>query len=129
MSKEDFYFINNARESFKFFIDYDGWIRLNVSLKSDLLASFRLNKCESQKLSEWLNGWIDVNDKLPITYITGDWDGKKSDEVVVETKSGKKYLAVCYHGFMDGSEFTDWYCANEGYEILDEIVRWHKILD
>lgn len=74
-----------------------------------------------------MSNWINVNDKLPITYISGNWDGKKSDEVVVECANEKKYIACLYSGFMDGSEFNSWYSSEDWY--LPEVTRWVKIQD
>lgn len=72
-------------------------------------------------------GWIKVDDRLPHAYQTGNWDGKKSDEVLAEDKNGKKYIAVLYSGFLDGDDFNDWYNNND-YEIKD-VVRWCEIQD
>jgi hypothetical protein len=69
--------------------------------------------------------WKYTEKQLPITYKTGDWDGKKSDEVIAEDADGKKYIAVLYSGFMDGSEFNDWY-TNDDW-CLSRIVRWFSI--
>ena len=70
--------------------------------------------------------WNYIKDKLPHTYITGDFDGKKSDEVLAEDINGKRYIAVVYSGFIDGSEFNDWYNNND-YDINTEILRWMEI--
>ena len=76
-------------------------------------------------------GWIEVNDTLPLCVSTGDWDGKQSEIILAETITGKKFLAQCYEGFMDGSAFYDWYQVDEinsNYWLINESVsRWMKI--
>lgn len=69
--------------------------------------------------------WVDVEDRKPTCYITGDWDGKKSDQVLCEDEKGKKYLATCYEGTTDGSHFFNWY-DQDGFE-TEEIVKWKEI--
>lgn len=69
-----------------------------------------------------LQDWKDVETEMPITYETGDWDGKRSDEVVVEDNNGKKHVARLYEGFMDGSAFSEWF-ENDDWAI-NEPVRW-----
>lgn len=69
--------------------------------------------------------WIYLENEKPICYLTGDWDGKKSDEILVEDKDGKKHLAVLYSGFIDGHYFDDWY-NSDGYEI-ENIIKFLKI--
>jgi len=71
--------------------------------------------------------WIQTKDKNPITYKSGHWDGLMSDEVIAEDKDGKKWIAVLYSGFLDGTEFNDWYNNND-YSIRN-IVRWAEITD
>ena len=77
------------------------------------------------------NGWIEVNNSLPLCTSTGDWDGKQSDIILAETITGKKFLAQCYEGFMDGSKFFDWYQVDEinqnDWLINESISRWMKI--
>ncbi len=70
--------------------------------------------------------WINVEHSMPIAYKTGMFDGRKSDEILAEDASGKRYLATYYEGTMDGSEFSDWYDSSD-YEITEPIVRWLEI--
>ena len=77
------------------------------------------------------NGWIEVNDALPLCVSTGDWDGKQSEIILAETITGKKFLAQGYEGFMDGSDFYDWYQVDEinsnDWLINESVSRWMKI--
>ena len=87
---------------------------------------------ESEEALEVENtGWIEVNDTLPLCVSTGDWDGKQSEIILAETITGKKFLAQCYEGFMDGSAFYDWYQVDEinsnDWLINESVSRWMKI--
>lgn len=75
--------------------------------------------------------WIDANKELPLCVSTGNWDGKQSDIVLAETFTGKKFIAQCYEGFMDGTAFFDWYQVDEingnDWLITEAVSRWMKI--
>jgi len=75
--------------------------------------------------------WLDANKELPLCVSTGNWDGKQSDIVLAETFTGKKFLAQCYEGFMDGTAFFDWYQVDElngnDWLITEAVSRWMKI--
>ncbi len=66
------------------------------------------------------------NNETPITYETGVWDGKRSEEVLVIDDIGRKMVARLYEGTMDGSHFKEWY-DNEDYCIDREIIKWMSI--
>ena len=69
--------------------------------------------------------WIEVEKRTPHCFEEGEWDGKKSNWVFVLDKYEKPQVAVCYHGFMDGSEFTEFYSPND-YEI-ENVIYWMDI--
>ncbi len=71
--------------------------------------------------------WNYTKDKTPITFETGNWDGKRSDQVLVEDTWGNVHIAVLYEGFMDGSEFKNW-CDSRDWEI-ENVIRWMYIPD
>lgn len=66
------------------------------------------------------------NNETPITYETGVWDGKRSEEVLVVDDIGRKMVARLYEGTTDGSHFKEWY-DNEDYGVDREIVKWLSI--
>lgn len=78
-----------------------------------------------------VNQWISVEDGCPLCYSTGDWDGRQSDVVLAETITGKKFLAQCYEGVVDGSEFYDWYQVDEinknDWLVTEYVFRWMAI--
>jgi len=65
-------------------------------------------------------GW---NRGKPNAWETGNWDGKKTDRLLVLTKGKDIKIGVCYIGFMDGSDFEEW-SSDDGYFINDEVIAW-----
>lgn len=72
--------------------------------------------------------WKNINKEKPLSTQTGDWDGKKSDEIIVRDFKGKHYLVYCYQGFIDGSEFCDFYTSHDDYPI-EKVLFWSQIPD
>jgi hypothetical protein len=69
--------------------------------------------------------WKNIKDKKPIAYKTGGWDGRKSDALLVCTRSGKYHVAEMYQGILDGNEFCDFYDIDD-YEIKG-VIFWIEI--
>lgn len=69
--------------------------------------------------------WNKLEERRPIAYKTGMWDGKKSDKIIVADEYGKYYIAEMYEGFMDGSEFCDFYDYRD-FEIKN-VEYWAEI--
>ena len=69
--------------------------------------------------------WNKIEDIKPLAYMTGGWDGKKSDRVLVRTQNGKYYVAEMYEGVLDGSKFFDFY-DHYGFEISN-VTFWAEI--
>lgn len=69
--------------------------------------------------------WIYTKERNPICTEKGNWDGLRSDKVIVQDSKGETFIAVLYSGFIDGSDFNDWYDVDD-FEISD-IVRWTSI--
>jgi hypothetical protein len=69
--------------------------------------------------------------RLPSCWEQGNWDGKKSELIIGETITGKRFIGCCYEGYMDGSSFFDWYENSElletDYLITETVVRWMNI--
>ena len=90
------------------------------------------DKNENKALSQVaVMGWIYTDEQLPMCYSTGNWDGKKSDNFIGETITGKQFIGCCYEGIMDGSKFFDWYQVDEVNEnewtINETVSRWLPI--
>lgn len=77
------------------------------------------------------NKWFNCSDKLPLCYKTGCWDGKKSDLILGETITGKKFLGICYVGIMNGHSFVEWYQIDEinktEKHFNEEVFKWFSI--
>ncbi|PCI96642.1 MAG: hypothetical protein COB15_09650 [Flavobacteriales bacterium] len=67
--------------------------------------------------------WKRITDDLPITFEDGDWDGLRSESVVVRTTDNEKLTARLYSGTLDGSKFNNWYDSNSDLEI-DNVEAW-----
>jgi len=108
-------------------IDKFNEIMLDVYADRDNYSRGKIIELAKEAFTDAVNeNWNYTDKEKPLTYITGDWDGKNSDNVVAEDKSGKQYLAYYCDGFMDGSEFSGW-CTSSGWDIAVEIVRWLPI--
>lgn len=70
--------------------------------------------------------WYDVSKRKPLATETGGWDGKRSDQILVCTRSGQYHVAVMYHVIIDGSETYDFYNSNEDFEIKN-VQYWTEI--
>lgn len=69
--------------------------------------------------------WKDINITKPLATETGEWDGKKSDEVLVYTKNKRKFVASMYHVIIDGIESFDFY-DDRDFDIKD-VILWTEI--
>ena len=70
--------------------------------------------------------WNKIKEKRPLAYITGGFDGKKSDKVLVADELGNYHIAEMYEGFLDGSEFCDFYDTND-FEI-NNVEYWLELV-
>lgn len=73
---------------------------------------------------EVTNRFISVQEKLPITFESGNFDGQRSKFVLVKKSDGSYSVARLYHGILDGEEFNDWY-NEEGRKII--VTHWQEI--
>lgn len=92
----------------------DYTIQANWVLESDVIA-----------LVEELTKWNKVEDKTPIAFETGDWDGKRSDIVIAKDSCGVVYIARVYEGIIDGRKYCDF--ADLDDFLIDEITEWKYI--
>ncbi len=72
-----------------------------------------------------MSKWFNVNEKMPIVYETGDWDGKRSDFVLVECRNQTFDVGRVYEGTIDGSYFCDFFDKDDNN--IQDIVRWKYI--
>lgn len=69
--------------------------------------------------------WNNIETSKPLAFETGEWDGKKSREILVFTKNMKYHIAVMYEGILDGHEFFDFYDQRD-FEIQN-VTHWAEI--
>ena len=69
--------------------------------------------------------WISVDDELPLCYESGDWDGLRSELVLVKDNKNKLDIVNLYSGILDGFKFNDW-ITNYDYQLVN-ITHWRPI--
>lgn len=70
--------------------------------------------------------WINVKDRKPHCYMTGDWDGKVSDKVLLVDSRQNILIGSLNEGFIDGSSFSEWYDQDD-FEVKNEILFWQPL--
>ena len=69
--------------------------------------------------------WHNIKDKQPIATQTGNWDGFKSDKILVATKNEKICVVEMYEGVHNGYKFRNFY-DHDDFEIFN-VVKWTEI--
>jgi hypothetical protein len=103
--------------------------RIKENYKEGELLTLHFDIDRLNLLIEFLQSseWVKVEDRLPLCYLSGVWDGLCSDNVIVEDKSGRHYIACLNEGILDGSKFQYWYESND-WDITDKcIIKWKSI--
>jgi uncharacterized protein (DUF952 family) len=70
--------------------------------------------------------WKKLSDETPIAVKSGNWDGLKSDTLLLATEDEKIHVGVMYEGCMDGSHFRNFYDEISDYEI-ENVVYWSYV--
>jgi len=70
--------------------------------------------------------WKLISESKPLCTETGDWDGKKSSEVLLLTESYKHFIGTCYEGFLDGSYFFT-VLDQDDCDITEFVFAWSEI--
>lgn len=61
-----------------------------------------------------MNNWISFTESDQLLAVeSGDWDGKRTDYMLVATSDGNVLKARAYVGFLDGGEFCNWFTEND----------------
>lgn len=69
--------------------------------------------------------WIPIEEELPICFESGEWDGKRSEFVLVKHSNSNWRKGRIYSGILDGHKYNDWYDEND-YE-LGNITHWRPV--
>ena len=74
--------------------------------------------------------WVRVEIETPINYQAGNWDGRRSDLVLVLLKDRTIKIGRTYYtgSFMDVSHSIDWY-DDQDFEFDSEVVAWMELPD
>lgn len=85
----------------------------------------KLVLAETEKLTKWNK----TEESTPRAYQTGNWDGKRSDQVMIQLKDNIVCIGVLYEGFIDGEEFQDWYSIDAEGREWDRVnpLYWREI--
>jgi len=75
---------------------------------------------------EFAQRWVPVKEEYPIAFESGNWDGLRSEFVLVKFIDNNWTKARLYSGFMDGSLFNDWVNEND-FDLTEEVVSWRPI--
>ena len=79
------------------------------------LVTFKINNMK----------WNLLTESQPLATENGNWDGLRSEPVLVADYGGTFYIAVMYEGKMDGNEYRDFFSLDD-YEISG-ITHWMYI--
>ena len=69
--------------------------------------------------------WTRIEQRKPLAIESGDWDGLKSEAILVADKDGKYHVAVMYESNLDGSYFYE-FCDNNDFEVKN-VTHWMQI--
>lgn len=64
--------------------------------------------------------WKKIEDHRPACTELGEWDGARSEWCLCKLKDGTYSVGRMYAGYMDGSEFAEWYDKSD-YELSDVV--------
>lgn len=68
--------------------------------------------------------WISTEERLPLCYQRGKWDGERSDIVAFKDEIGNKFIGRLYSGNLDGHFFEEWYHGKEEYCVSEKVTEW-----
>lgn len=103
--------------------NYHTWRDIGEKIGWDALSAC----CDYYDYLNKKSKWISVNDQTPNCFKSGDWDGLKSEPLLVKDKDGICHIGEMYQGVLDGNKFADFYTLH-GYELHD-ITYFQYIVD
>lgn len=121
----------------KLLIDFTQWMRKQMTEgkgeeenpKSDHEFLY-CNICEEN--TDWINavcqkckpeeGWISVDERTPVAYETGDWDGQRSDIVICQDEKEAYHIALLY----EDRQGIVWYDKDD-FELSHKVVKWQPL--
>lgn len=70
--------------------------------------------------------WILLDEENPLAWEKGEWDGNRTDFVLVATDKGKIEIARAYENIIGAIYSLDWYDKN-GYDVKGTVTHWQKL--
>lgn len=70
--------------------------------------------------------WKKLRDETPIALKSGNWDGLKSDTLLLISQEGRVHVGEMYEGCIDGNHFRNFYDPISEYEI-ENVVMWSYV--
>lgn len=70
--------------------------------------------------------WKKLNEETPIATESGNWDGLRSKPLLVADKNEKMHVVIMYEGFIDGSDFRNFYDEVSDFEV-ENVIYWTYI--
>lgn len=71
------------------------------------------------------NYWNNINKTEPNAWETGDWDGSRTDFLLVLDKKGIAHIARAYQNIYQEESYFEWYDKEE-YEV-ENVNFWMEI--
>lgn len=102
--------------------EFDG-IHYKISENKQFIQTLKSHLAIEEEANR--NPWINLTERNPDCWESGNWDGLRSDFVLTVDKHGCYKVARMYEGFLDGTNFAEFYDESD-FEIKD-VVRWQKI--
>jgi len=81
--------------------------------------------CGFEKGVKFAESWTKIEVEPPFVYESGDWNGLRSDFVLVKNKHGNVHIARAYIGIVDSGKFCDFVDDNDC--VLSHITEWRPI--
>lgn len=92
----------------------------------DNLLDEQIIECVEEYANQFKIKWIDIEKEKPLYYEKGDWDGERTDFVLIATDKGKVLKARAYVNTIGGDFYVDWYCEND-YEVKSTVTHWREL--
>ena len=109
------------------------YVRLN-----ETAADFDKLKAENEELKKQIelmkykqvvlpeNKWFDIEKHKPLAWETGEWDGSRTDFMLVFTNKNEIFKARAYENIIGATNSLDWYDERDN-DIKGIVTHWQKL--
>lgn len=70
--------------------------------------------------------WIDIEKQKPLAWEKGEWDGDRTDFVLIATDKREILIARAYENFIGGIHTLDW-VQKDDFDVKGNVTHWQKI--